>query len=38
VQRGRLSLDESLELHDAAGAHLATIRFADALEITFPAT
>jgi hypothetical protein len=38
VQTGRLSLDESLELHDAAGNHLATIRFADALEITSPAT
>jgi hypothetical protein len=38
VQNGRLSLDESLELHDAVGTHLATIRFADALEITFPAT
>jgi hypothetical protein len=38
VQSGRLSLDESLELYDAAGTHLATIRFADALEITFPAT
>jgi hypothetical protein len=38
VHCGRLSLDETLELHDAAGAHLATIRFADALEITFPAT
>jgi hypothetical protein len=33
VHTGRLSLDESLELHDAAGTHLATIRFADVLRI-----
>lgn len=38
VQDGRLSLDESIELHDAAGTHLATIRFADVLEIEFPTT
>jgi hypothetical protein len=38
VQSRRLSLDESLELHDAAGTHLATIRFADVLQITFPST
>jgi hypothetical protein len=38
VKSGRLSLNESLELHDAAGTHLATIRFADVLEIEFPTT
>jgi hypothetical protein len=38
VQSGWLSLHETLELHDAAGTHLATIQFADALQISSPAT
>ncbi|MDB5663009.1 MAG: hypothetical protein JWN59_1347 [Sphingomonas bacterium] len=36
VRQGHLSLDQSLELHDALGGHLATIKFADALRISFP--
>jgi hypothetical protein len=37
VREGHLSLDQSLELHDGLGDHLATVRFADALRISFPA-
>jgi hypothetical protein len=37
VREGHLVLDDAVELHDAAGVHLATIKFADALRISFPA-
>jgi hypothetical protein len=36
VREEHLMLDESVEVHDTAGVHLATIRFADALRISFP--
>jgi hypothetical protein len=38
VRDGHLNLDETVELHDASGVHLATVRFADALKIGFPST
>ena len=37
VRDGHLMLDDAVELHDAAGVHLATIKFADALRISFRA-
>jgi hypothetical protein len=36
VREGHLMLDDAVELHDAAGIHLATIKFADALRISSP--
>jgi hypothetical protein len=33
VARGTLCLDQSIEIHDAAGQHLATVPFAEALTV-----
>jgi hypothetical protein len=37
VLTGKLRLDEYIQVHDALGQHVSTVRFSDAVEVTSPA-